>query len=252
MLTKEQYEQLWEDWFKKPLKGVTMPCYDDYVKFEHMWEAVVSMFKEEKQLIRYILVAEARPFAECGSEKAEYVYDVSKKQTPFLTRVFNATYGGLSATACARHTSSSMVLDLIGRGVLVIDMFPFALKYETDMRKRMCANGNIRAAWDGHGAPTAYPKNISQKIKDLNVGGLLHRDWDLALIAPPIVSCCILSNGAAYPAINIPGNPGRHSSEFGNRRLHIKRCTCASEMTKVAMDTGQILPNKDLITEAFK
>ncbi len=253
MLTQKEYNQLWEDWFKKPLRGVTMPCYDDYVKFEHMWEAVVNMFGPGG--IRYILVAEARP----GSIHTPFVYDKSKQSRQYLTTMHNAIYReeGPTIKGTNKTDPAIMIHDLVRRGVLLIDLFPFAITYNRGMRNRLCQSGTIRAAWDGHGAPPAYLENMSQKINDLNAHGLLHRKWDLALIAPPIVSCCILSNGAAYPTISVPGNPGRHDVDFLTVNLNSNRCKCtcdggsACNMKKVAIG-GANYPTSTLITEAFR
>jgi hypothetical protein len=250
MLTKEQYEQLWKDWFATPLGGVDMPCYEDYKKFEGMWEDVVDMFKKDKQLIRYILVAEARPFAECGSADAKYVYDDTKDPTPYLRSMHRASYGGLGPGSGTSTSALDMINDLVRRGVLLMDMFPFAVRY-SNYRNSLCQYGTIGAAWNGTG-PFPFLLNIQDRINLLEGSGLLDSKWDLALCAPFTTTCCILNNNFGLTPIAVPTNIGQHARIFHAKKASLPSKHCCCERKKAAILSNLPVPTSTLITEAFR
>lgn len=160
MLTEVEYEDLWNLHFDPIVPAATfMPPYADYVIRENMFEDYLDIFRgvntrgardlapeehpffnadgpklKTKPCIKYLLIAEACP--ELG---VNYFYDITMIQGQgYLKAAYDATYNGLGPAipwAPLHHPTDKInkLLDLALRGVLLVDIFPFAIDYNTNV-----------------------------------------------------------------------------------------------------------------------
>lgn len=237
MLTKEKYQELWDDHLKKLAKQ-EMPPYDAYLEREKLFEEYLKDITSSGKKIKYILVAEA-----CPDGGVNYFYDINaiNGQT-YLNRAYNAIYRGAGPAIPWRTLKSpndkiNKLLDLASRGVILLDLFPFALDYSI-LRKKLLGNGITKHFWDGD--------IYSIKTQITALCPYLDIEWDLCLIAPPTVSCHIVG---AYDAIDItPCASGIHDNTTFKSLLNNRKRGC--DHKKVASDTSGN-PNTQLIKVAF-
>ena len=240
MLTEIQYEALWKANFA-PIKTLTMPSYNDYLLREKFFETYLKAISGSE--VKYILVAEAAPFHDkTKSEFGAYFYNYENVQglnTPYFKapcEAFQVDY--------KRLTPEKALQDLAKKGVILLDLFPFALKIDSHLRKKIAGRGILKHFWDED------DYSIKTQIKDLCSKHKikLHKEWDLCLIAPPLISCHLVG---AYDSLNVAPctnfTNGKHYTTFKDILPNTLR---GCDHKKVAVSTAHV-PHTTLIKIAF-
>jgi len=235
MLTKKQFEDLWEK-FEKANPKDKMPDYDEYLKNENMFEDYLDIFrgvntrnernfgnndwyyehpffdggvpKIKVPCIKYVMIGEARPslkspiLNKClGDENNTYFYNVRHvKNTRWLQEPFKAFF--LPARPWVKPTCPSdkiaILLELASRGYVLLDLFPFSVKFNTGLRTRL---NNLRiSSW-------FFANYLDSKLK--------------------LICNFKCSSDAHKPVIAFSGPPIIHhflAHEIANKRLPINPC----------------------------
>jgi hypothetical protein len=234
MITEKQYSSLWMTHFHE-IANQEMPSYKEYLKREEFFETYLKTLSGSE--VKYILVAEAAPFS------GAYFYNYSNVEglaTPYFRApcdLFN-----ISRTPLTIDTAKNALYELAKEGVLLLDLFPFALKIDSHLRKKIAGRGILKHFWDED------DYSIKTQIKDLCEGHTikLHAEWDLCLIAPPLISCHLVG---AYDELDLtPLTNGLHNNTAFKslQPNNLRGC----DHKKVAVDTSGS-PNKTLIKIAF-
>ena len=272
MLTLTEYEHLWKTHFSGIVPaGTLMPDYCEYLNREHMLEDYLDIFRgvdtrasrviqpchgwyyphpffdekgegniEKPLCIKYMLIAEA-----CPEGGANYFYDINEIiNQGYLNAAYNATYGFAGPSIpwvsfTTKFDKVNCLLDLAKRGVLLLDIFPFAIKYKT-IRNSLNKIGTTANFWNGLNA-------VSLENRVNTFTNLLCDDWDLCMIAPPIIALYVLNN---YIALRLLLG-GRHSLRF--KDIYIcphKLRSGNSDFKKFAINKSNN-PDADLISCAF-
>lgn len=173
-LTKIEYEKLWNDNFAKNTTEI-IPIYCEYLKREIQLQDYLDLFigkithlrsngiiklngcdvnigphpfeKEiitaGKRKIKYILIAEAPP---TGST---YFYDVTHLgKTPYFKATCKA-FGIVLTNPLTEVQKTNALIALANKGVVLLDLFPFAIPFSTSFRRKLMANGIAKEFWDG-------------------------------------------------------------------------------------------------------
>lgn len=131
---------------------------------------------------------------------------------------------------------------MASKGVLLLDLFPFALAY-TSVLRYLLITGATRSFWDD---PT-NPYNLQDRIQAIQ--HLLCNDWDLSLVAP-----CIISGHIIYPINLFPpimATPaGIHPFQFRTIMYNNARCPLGGDFRKVAVSAAGA-PTPQLINISF-
>jgi hypothetical protein len=234
MITEKQYSSLWMTHFHE-IANQEMPSYKEYLKREEFFETYLKTLSGSE--VKYILVAEAAPFS------GAYFYNYSNVEglaTPYFRApcdLFN-----ISRTPLTIDTAKNALYELAKEGVLLLDLFPFALKIDSHLRKKIAGRGILKHFWDED------DYSIKTQIKDLCIDHTikLHAEWDLCLIAPPLISCHLVG---AYQELNVnPVNNGNHNIRTFKAIQPANKRGC--DHKKVASDTSGN-PNATLIQIAF-
>jgi hypothetical protein len=151
--------------------------------------------------IKYILIAEAAlPLnpavavsapefgVQVGDIRNAYFYNVLHLGgTPYFREVrkaFNFPLGYIPAGI----TKPQVLWLLAQQGVLLLDLYPFAIKYTSNIRNALNAGGVSAHFW-GIPAPALAPETIGFRINALALQGILDPEGvKLAFMAPPILS----------------------------------------------------------------
>lgn len=170
MLTRNQFEKLWSE-FAKASSKCSIPNYDEYVESENMFEDYLDIFRgkntrtersdstrkwyyehpffegEKSKLkktpcIKYVMIGEARPnpksskINKCGGdEKNTYFYNVTHvKTTKWLSETCKAFLLFYTKPTCPNQ-KADFLLDLASKGYILIDLFPFAISFDSRSRK---------------------------------------------------------------------------------------------------------------------
>ena len=283
MLTRKEFEDQWNRDFAglAPLAGEQMPSYDQFRISERMLEDYLDIFRgfnsregdmempyphpffdengnpllKEKPCVKYILVGEARPkpnvpiYNKCtptaGDENNGYFYDI---------RHINSRQPWLSAPRinwrcplfrpCPDNKIETL-LCLASKGVLLLDLFPYAISYSTRLRRALNNGAITRSFWDN---PT-NPYNLKDRIQ--RIGKLLCNDWDLTMVAPCVISEYIVNPINLFPTLII-APIGLHPTTFRLILHDNKRCTssnCGNKWKKIAV--AQQAPSARLIGLSF-
>jgi len=264
MLTQTQYQELWQKWFANHVGGNEMPSYEDFSMAEEwMFQDYQDIFRgrntraergvpdgahvihpwyrhpyfnehgplvQPSPCIRYILVAEAR-------HPTNNTYFYNKRHTDD-TPYFSAPR---DAWQCPPNQyKKDILMCLASKGVLLLDLFCFALPYTTQIRHNLNTNGATRSFWDD----MANPYSIQNRIHAIQ--DLLCDNWDLALVAPCVISKHI--KDAVFPPI--AATPlGIHPAVFNDLHINPNRCADGTNWKKIAV--GQQAPGTTLIQNAF-
>jgi len=168
--------------------------------------------------IRYILIAEAAPprFPPVfkydrrglilGDTSNSYFYDVMAiKSTDYFTAPLTA-FGILTVGRASSTRKRDMLYQLALKGVVLLDLFPFAIKYDR-MLRLMLRNTFVLE----HFYSAAAHYSLISRITSLTRLFSTIEPRRSALIAPPIISHAIADNisthHGAYPWTNVPGFP---------------------------------------------
>jgi hypothetical protein len=236
MITEKQYLSLWMKHFYE-ISSQEIPSYKEYLKREEFFETYLKTLQGSE--IKYILIAEAAPSN--GAYFYNYQYPDGLKKSPYFKAVCKA-FGIIARNPLTSDLAKNALNDLAKKGVLLLDLFPFALKIDSTLRKKISGRGIIKHFWDGD------DYSIKKQIKDLcaNHTIKLHTEWDLCLIAPPLISCHLVG---AYQELNVgPLTNGNHNQQTFNaiQPANLRGC----DHKKVASDTSRN-PNATLIKIAF-
>jgi hypothetical protein len=210
--------------------------------------------------IKYILIGEARPpqidpeFNDCGGDMANtYFYNklhigriVTQNErqynmpTPWLNEP-RLKWGCPPFQPCPNNKVQTL-LCLASNGVLLLDIFPFAIPYGP-IRPLLNAGGITRFYWDNPTNPYSLSNRINENCD------LLCDDWDLSLIAPCIISRHIIDPINAFPPIaTIP--VGLHPAQFRTLMPDATRCPLGVNWRKVAVSAAGA-PTQNLINLSF-
>jgi hypothetical protein len=278
ILTNAKYNDLWihnpngTDSFATITRNPIPPSHADYVIRENMLEDYLDIFRgvntrhhrpmpaggwyyehpffnangipllENVPCIRYVLIGEA-----CPSDGNNYFYDVNElnsKGQVYLRSSYNATYGGLGPTIPWNVMSlptdkTQKLVDLARRGVLLIDLFPFAINYN-QFRIIFNKTDITRSFWND----IINVNNLEIRLS--NLSPLLSENWDLCMISPNLVSEFIVDSINKFiELVAIPR--GLHIRNF--REISVNELR-RNNWKKIAVDTSGN-PNPSLITEAF-
>lgn len=277
MYSKPTYSDLWNRTFVK-IKGLKIPDYCDFLDREHMLEDYLDIFRGlntrdartikpcqgwyydhpffdnsgnplvNRTKIKYFLIAEA-----CPQNGANYFYDLRElKKQGYLCSAFKASYYGIGPSTTwtplkSSHDKATRLLDLAKRGVVLLDIFPFAINYglpkgENSLRNKLTTiySSITDSFWNDMGNPYCLQKRINR------LSALLNPEWDLCVIAPPLLSLYILNN---LPNLVVfPG--GNHPMFFKDKATPSNRSK-GSDYKKFAVNTSNINPDYKLITSAF-
>jgi hypothetical protein len=275
-MTRTEFNDQWSRDFAglPPLAGVPMPNYNDFRISERMLEDYLDIFRGfnsrnganempyphpffdadgnsllgYKPCVKFILIGEARPqnvaplLNDCNGDEANtYFYNIKHvKMTPWLNAP-RLNWGCPPFWPCPNNKVQTL-LGLAAKGVLLLDIFPFAITYGP-IRALLNGGGITRIYWDN----PANPYSLSNRINAIN--GLLSDDWDLSLIAPCIVSGHIINPINAFPPIaTIP--VGLHPAQFRTMTPDPTRCPLGEDWRKVAVSAAGA-PTQNLINISF-
>jgi hypothetical protein len=218
MLTRRDYEDLWETHFtgvgiRKTSKEDDNPnnCPNDYCDYlirEHMFEDYLDIFRGvntrdhrtiklceewyyphpyfennicliDTPALKYIMIGEAAP-SKCGT----YFFDINQiNNTAWLSAPLNAFFNADMTTVPYIKPKTSiekrdLLLELANQGYLLIDLFPFAVNYK-----------NIRQNLNITGASEFFYKRLQTKIGDILKGLKEGQNADIkvAFSGPPTV-----------------------------------------------------------------
>jgi hypothetical protein len=231
MLTEDQYNSLWKKHFSQ-FNKLEMPSYQEYVEREKLFEEYLKHIPSSG--IKYILVGEAAPFS------GAYFYNYNLP-CGLLTPYFNQVAKALEIdykVKLTKENALNILMQFAHRGVLLLDLFPFALIYSTTLRRQLINRGVLKHFWDGD--DYSIKTQIQRLCKNLD------EKWDLCLIAPPIISNHIVEN---FHALDIkPCNNGNHNqTTFEALHPHYLR---KSDYKKIGVSSSGY-PNATLIKIAF-
>jgi hypothetical protein len=242
MITEKEYLFLWNKHFQE-ITNQEIPSYKEYLKRKEFFETYLKTLRGSE--VKYILIAEAAPFHDITKSKfGPYFYNfknVKGLKTRYFSapcKAFDVNYETPSTTEIAKNSLN----DLAKKGVLLLDLFPFALKIDSTLRKKISGRGIVKHFWDGD------DYSIKKQIKDLcaNHTIKLHAEWDLCLIAPPLISCHLVG---AYEELNVsPLTNGNHNQKTFKAIQPADKRGC--DHKKVASDTSGY-PSVTLIKIAF-
>ena len=176
MLTRKEYEKLWDDYFKPHVGAIPKPDYNDYVIRCNFYEDYLDIFRgedtrphrgggnnpffkgglklDETPKIKYIMIGEAcpplnvpdlnnyKPLA--GDKKNTYFYNITHlKQTHYLNSP-RIIWDCPPFKPCPKNKIETLFC-LAQKGYLLLDLYPFAIKYSTPIRELLI---NYRPFWD--------------------------------------------------------------------------------------------------------
>lgn len=174
MLTRKQFEDLWTE-LEKASPKCNIPNYEEYTESENMFEDYLDIFRgintrversnsnkwyydhpffngdkpklEKTPCIKHVMIGEARPrpnspkINKCGGdENNTYFYNVSHlKNTKWLSEPCKAFSLVYTRPTCPNQ-KADLLLDLASRGYILIDLFPFAISFNSNNRFRDSLN----------------------------------------------------------------------------------------------------------------
>lgn len=207
MLTEEHYTALWRNPAPHGFgQSHAMPSYHEYCIRENQIQDYLDIFRgrntradrefndgehpyqkylnpENPPCIKYIMIGEAAPpLNPTNDSENSYFYNVLHTGN---TDYFNAP---CNAFGIVGTTKIEKLAALAQKGVLLLDLFPFAVSYSTAFRNHLCDRNVVRFFWECE----SNPYSIKNRIKEIIKSKLLCKvDVKLAFIAPPIISYCI-------------------------------------------------------------
>lgn len=273
-MTGIEFDQLWNEHFA-PLTNAAIPNFHEHLVSERMLEDYLDIFRghntregniqmpyphpffdadgnprlPEIPCIKYILIGEARPplnppiYNDCGGDTANtYFYNIQHVHlTPWLTAP-RILWDCPDYLPCP-HNKVQTLLCLASKGVLLLDLFPFAIGYNPALRCRLNVRGVTRNFWDNHANPYSVQNRINANHN------LLCDDWDLSLVAPCLISVQIVNPIHGFPPIaTMP--VGLHPAEFRTLAPDHTRCPLGGDWRKVAVSAAGF-PTAHLIGISF-
>lgn len=275
IMNSAEFNSLWGAGFAHHTKEA-IPSYSDFLIAERMLEDYLDIFRghntresglkmpyphpffdtkgnsilSKKPCIKYILIGEARPpkkgcnLNDCGGDKSNtFFYDIRHiKSTPWLNAP-RINWGCSSYSPCPNDKIQTL-LCLASKGVLLLDLFPFAVSYSS-IRNRLNDSGLTKSYWDN--PKNSY--NLQDRIK--RISKVLCKDWDLTFVAPCLISEFIINPSNGFNPLTI--NPiGNHPTTFRLELYDESRCVSSKfghEWKKIAV--SQIGPSAHLLGLSF-
>lgn len=277
-MTRNEYENLWNGTFGTLNDNRAMPDYNEFRISERMLEDYLDIFRgintrqgdlvmpyphpyfdefgnpllKEKPCIKYVLVAEARPqmkpsvWNDCGGDKANtYFYDITHVGNTGYLNSPRISWCCPKLNSCPVNKAQTLMC-LASKGVLLLDLFPFAVSIDSKDRHALNAGHFTRSFWDN--ALNIY--NIQARLN--NISTLLCKDWDLAMVAPCIISMWVVNPINGFPTLTVVRNPGQHPATFRDVLVDSKRCSRTKGVRhwkKIAV--AQQGPSSHLLKSAF-
>lgn len=279
----DQFQKAWEEHFAplKPLQKELLPNYNEFRISERMLQDYLDIFRginsrdyevempyehpyfknngqpllSETPSVKYILIGESRPrrksqkIKDCspilGDENNTYFYDVThiSKTQPWLSAA-RTCWAAPHFRPCPTNKIKTL-LNLAQKGILLLDLFPFAISYTSRIRALLNNTGVTQSFWNN--IENHY--NLENRIRQIN--SLLSKDWDLTLVAPCVISEHIVNPNNNYPALDIP-TPGLHPNTFRMPLVDETRCASCGvghEWKKIAV--AQQAPSARLLNLSF-
>lgn len=149
----------------------------------------------KERCIKYIMIGEAAPPMTAQMNDGTYFYNVKHTgSTPYFA-------APCKALDISGNSKTQKLSDLAGKGVLLLDLFPFAVSYDTKLRDVLNKSGTTDFFWNGNN-----PWSIQSRLKALAKS--LCQDWDLCMIAPEKISIHVLG----LPALNLIPTGSHHNT----------------------------------------
>lgn len=272
-MKKTEFESIWREHFKGIVK-CAIPSFSEYLISERMVEDYLDIFRgkntrsedlgmpykhpffnsdgspklAETPSIKYILVGEARKLQKdeklrsCNPLDADinntFVYDIRHlKSTPWLSSMVKA-WNCKNYKPCTENKIESL-LSLASKGVVLLDLFPYAIDYNTNLRKQLNKNGATKLFWFG----------LENRINNLQYE--LWSGWDLSFVTPCSISEYILSNSPEFKALKIMV-PGMHSFSMRDIcTIHAAKRAGKSTFKKQTINRSYLAPSAELIKASF-
>lgn len=244
MLTNDQYNELWETHFggntiNNGITNQNCPDFEQYIIRENMLEDYLDLFRgkntrnqraiptanldyenhpffdvndnsvlNEKPCIKYILIAEAAP--QVNNNIIKYIYNINIAGGAYITAPLKA----FNINNLNNLNTTGRLLELARNGVLIIDLFPFALDYnkirDHENFNQLCINffSNLDNYYSLINRIFKFQQQeIIENIDTLN-------EVNTAIIAPPKTSHAIASFAALNDVDFIGLRIGRNIFEF--------------------------------------
>ncbi len=277
MLNENQYNELWNDHFAPIIPaGTIMPLHIEYAIRERVFQDYLDIFRgentrvegygmpylhpffnpdgtpklKEKPCIKYIMIGECAAslnpiipvMGNCiipnGDINNTYFYNILHLgNTPYLNAP-RLAFGCPGYGPCPENKIETL-LCLASKGVLLIDLFPFAIPFGP-IRPILNGTGITRTYWDNPGNPF----NLQARI--LGINNLLCDKWDLCMVAPNTISEFIIDPINGFPELTIIP----HGLHIGNFRDVLPDATRPNDWKKIVV-TNAGFPSAHLITVAF-
>jgi hypothetical protein len=205
MLTLMQYKDLWTTVAPNGFgQAHAMPSYDEYVIRENQYQDYLDIFRgrstrlmrglnakhpyqeylnpENPPCIKKIMIGEAAP------PLNPIINPLRDAENFYFYNTHHVGSTGYFIAPCTAFNiegqdKANKLFDLAIKGVLLIDLFPFAVTYSTTFRNRLCNRNVVRSFWDGENNPYSIENRIME-ISEL----LCKVEVKLAFIAPPTIS----------------------------------------------------------------
>jgi hypothetical protein len=219
MLTEEHYTALWRNPAPHGFgQSHAMPSYHEYCIRENQIQDYLDIFRgrntradrefndgehpyqeylnpENPPCIKYIMIGEAAPplnpiIAPLRDWQNTFFYNPNHLGP---TQYFSAPCNAFGINP--RLSKLEKLLALAQKGVLLLDLFPFAVSYSTEFREHLRYFLVVEFFWDS----AANPYSVVNRIEEIR--SLLCKEVQLAFVAPPLISH-YLAEG-----INLPGWP---------------------------------------------
>lgn len=278
-MTRTEFENQWNRHFAglPLLAGAPMPSFDEFRICERMLEDYLDIFRgfnsregemgmpyphpffdsngkpllDKKPCINFILIGEARPplntpvLNNCMGDRANtYFYDIRHiKHTSYLSAPRD-NWACPIERPCPKNKVQTL-LCLATKGVLLLDLFPYAISYTTKLRRALNKSGATSSFW----IDPINPFNLQDRIR--RIQNLLCKDWDLTMVAPCVLSEHIVNPINHFPTLTITP-VGLHPTTFRMILHDNKRCIsskCGHEWKKIAV--SQQTPTARLIGLSF-
>lgn len=208
MLTREEYEDLWNSHFtsvgiRKTSKEDDNPntCPTDYCNYlirEHMFEDYLDIFRGrdtrairhiqlceewyyphpyfennvcliDTPALKYIMIGEAAP-----SKSGTYFYDINQiNNTAWLSAPLKAFFNaGMTTVPYMKPTNSlekrDLLLELAKQGYLLIDLFPFAINYNNIRKKLIKEHERISISETFYKSIKSFIESNLNQLKKIN------------------------------------------------------------------------------------
>ncbi len=251
MLTYTDYSELLGKDFAKHT-ALPIPSYTDYQVSERMLEDYIDIFRgintrgnenfempyphpffdengnpllKDKPCIKYIMIGEARPEPNppiwknftplAGDEANTFFYNIQHvKNTAYLSAP-QTVWGCPNFRPCPTDKIKTL-LCLASKGVLLLDLFPFAVSYSTEFREHLRDCLVVEFFWDS----ATNPYSVVNRIKEIR--SLLCKEVQLAFVAPPLISHYLAEgiNLSGWPTFGCNHRQGLNTfnPEFDNIR----------------------------------